>query len=85
MSEQHVESRREFLRQAGTIAWATPLILTLVSDPARAQSVSCSPAGTGCGAWDTELEICVPTINLAVCCNDCVRGTGPQATFCYCD
>ena len=81
--EGHVENRREFLRQAGTVAWATPLILTLAAGRAGAQGISCAPAGTGCGTWSTPLDMCLPT-GAVVCCNDCERGTGPQDMFCFC-
>ena len=46
-------ARRQFLKQAGTVAWATPLILTLASSRANAQS--CAPAGTGnCGIYSFD-------------------------------
>lgn len=77
-------SRREFLRQAGTVAWATPLILTLAAKSAGAQAISCQPAGSGCGAWNSTLSGCLPAVGVPPCCNDCVRGTGPQDTFCFC-
>jgi hypothetical protein len=76
-----VEDRREFLRRAGTVAWATPLVLTLAASRAGAQ-VSCAPAGLGCGTWSTPLDMCITTGTL--CCNDCVRGTGAGDQFCFC-
>jgi hypothetical protein len=36
------ESRRRFLKQAGTVAWATPFIVTMMSRAAHAQA----PCGT---------------------------------------
>ena len=83
MSEQ---DRRTFLRRAGTVAWSTPLILTLASSRAGAQS--CSPAGTACGTWNSTVEVCLPLGQTPViCCNGCERGTGQNGqseTFCYC-
>ena len=83
MSEQQRESRREFLRQAGTVAWATPFILTLSASPAHAQ-VSCAPAGSPCGTWSTPLQMCLPTNPAAMCCDSCERGTSEDAMFCFC-
>lgn len=80
MSEhERVESRRDFLRQAGTIAWATPFIVTMAAGPARAQAVSCAPAGSGCGS--NVGGTCVPTSPLVMCCGDCLP-SGPN--FCFC-
>lgn len=88
MSDPHDASRRDFLRQAGTVAWATPLILTMAANPARAQ-VSCSPAGTACGTWSETLQTCLPLADdnppAVICCGDCVQGSGPQSSFCYCN
>ena len=74
--------RREFLKRAGAVAWATPLILTLAADRAGAQVLSCAPVGSGCGTWSTPLNACIPIGT--VCCNDCVRGTGQSDMFCFC-
>jgi hypothetical protein len=76
-------SRRDFLKKAGTVAWATPLVLTLAASSAGAQVLSCAPTGAGCGTWSTPLNECIPT-GPVLCCNDCVRGTGAQDTFCFC-
>jgi hypothetical protein len=83
LSDPHAENRREFLKKAGTVAWATPLILTLGARTAGAQAISCAPAGTGCGTWSTPLNQCLP-LGAVLCCNDCVRGTGAQDAFCFC-
>ncbi|HEY7873541.1 MAG TPA: hypothetical protein VIG64_00300 [Actinomycetota bacterium] len=83
MAQAHAENRRDFLRRAGTVAWAAPLILTLTAGRAAAQ-VSCAPAATQCGTWSTPLDMCIPLGNAVICCNDCVRGTGAQDTFCFC-
>jgi hypothetical protein len=84
VDEQHNASRREFLKQAGTVAWATPLIMTLTAGPASAQ-VSCAPTGQVCGFWSTPLSACIPDPSLAVCCSDCnTRGTGIQDQNCFC-
>ena len=83
MPEQDA-SRREFLKRAGTVAWATPLVLTLAAGRAGAQAISCGQPGAGCGAWSPQLNACLPTVGTPPCCNDCVRGTGVQDTFCFC-
>ncbi|HEY7874619.1 MAG TPA: hypothetical protein VIG64_05805 [Actinomycetota bacterium] len=43
--------RRSFLRGAATVAWATPLILTMTAHPAGAQT-SCLPNGGPCNACE---------------------------------
>lgn len=83
MAEQLAESRREFLRQAATVAWATPFILTMAAPSALAQ-VSCSPAGVQCGTWSTPLNACVPLGNAVLCCGDCQRAAPPEDQFCRC-
>ncbi len=83
MSETDGNSRRDFLRRAGTAAWAAPLVITLGAERAGAQGISCSPAGTACGTWSTPLATCIP-LGAALCCNDCVRGSGAQDQFCFC-
>ncbi len=40
--------RRRFLRHAGTIAWATPVVMTLSSKAAWAKP-PCTPRGETCG------------------------------------
>lgn len=84
MSDRHGESRREFLKKAGTAAWAAPLILTATAGRAAAQVGSCSPAGMGCGTWSPQLNACIPNAFAAPCCNDCVRGAAGQEQFCFC-
>ena len=82
MSDE-ARSRRDFLRQAGTVAWATPFILTMASPSAHAQ-VSCAPAGTNCGAWNSDLEVCLPLAQApVVCCGSCER-ISPTDMFCAC-
>ena len=75
-------SRREFLRQAGTVAWATPFILTMASSSAHAQ-VSCATPGTGCGNWSTPLQQCLPLAPPVVCCGSCEH-LNEGDTFCFC-
>lgn len=48
------ESRRRFLRQAGTVAWATPFIVTMMSRTALAQDAPC-------GIVDIDEGVCVTT------------------------
>lgn len=81
MTEQdRGESRRDFLRKAAMVAWATPFILTMASQSAYAQA-SCAPAGSPCGTYNSVLDTCVPT-NAVICCGDC---TWPGAGFgCFC-
>lgn len=78
----HDQSRRDFLRQAATVAWATPFILTMAAPSAHAQG-SCAPAGTGCGAWNSGLGVCLPLAPPVVCCGDCVHVDAGD-TFCTC-
>jgi hypothetical protein len=41
------QARRRFLKQAGTVAWATPFIVTMMSRTAHAQGTVCGEqAGT---------------------------------------
>ena len=83
MSDEHNQSRRDFLRQAGTVAWATPFILTMASSTAHAQA-SCAPAGTNCGAWNSTLEQCLPLAQApVVCCGSCER-ISETDMFCAC-
>jgi hypothetical protein len=42
--------RRRFLKGAATVAWATPLILTMTAHQAGAQAMSCLPNGGVCDA-----------------------------------
>lgn len=76
------QTRRDFLKKAGTIAWATPLILTMTAPSAHAQ-VSCAPAGTGCGAWSSSLGVCLPLAQAVVCCGTCEH-LNEDDTFCSC-
>ena len=76
------QSRRDFLRQAGTVAWATPFILTMAAPSAHAQT-SCAPSGSGCGTWSTRLSMCLPSAPAVLCCGDCVR-ENDSSMFCVC-
>ena len=40
--------RRKFLRRAGTVAWAAPLIVSMTVNPANAQTATCVPGGRPC-------------------------------------
>jgi hypothetical protein len=46
--------RRRFLRQAATVAWATPTILTLMSSRAGAQVGPVQPCGRDLGGGNCE-------------------------------
>jgi anaerobic selenocysteine-containing dehydrogenase len=67
MSHDHTEDRREFLRRGATVAWATPLLLTLPASRAGAQAPSCAPDGTPCGSWTGSTCTGIAT----ACCNEC--------------
>lgn len=83
MSDQ-ARSRRDFLRQAGTVAWATPFILTMAAPSAHAQA-SCLPAGVGCGNWNSALQICLPLSPPRVCCDGgTCEHLNEDDTFCTC-
>jgi hypothetical protein len=69
MDRNEVEfERRQFLKGAATVAWATPLILTIVGDTAGAQS--CVPQNAPCDAC-VGINCCVsPGDPLPCCCSD---------------
>jgi hypothetical protein len=78
VADKRAESRREFLKQAGTVAWAAPLILTMAAPSAHAQT-SCIPEGSPCG--NVVGGVCVPAHTLQNCCGTC-EPAGPN--FCFC-
>ena len=45
-------ARRQFLKRAATVTWATPLVLTMSARHAGAQALSCIPPGTPCNACE---------------------------------
>ena len=58
--------RRRFIRDAATVAWATPVLLTVMSSPAGA--VSCIANGSPCSLCD-EVPCCdVPGNPPGGCC-----------------
>ncbi|MDQ3915608.1 MAG: hypothetical protein M3323_09825 [Actinomycetota bacterium] len=57
--------RRRFLKAAGTIAWATPAILTLTANRAGAQS--CVPHNAPCDAC-AGVNCCIQTGDSLPCC-----------------
>ncbi len=57
--------RRRFLQAGLTVAWATPVILTLGASPASAQS--CMPVGATCDACE-GIACCVPAGAPFSCC-----------------
>lgn len=60
--------RRQFLKGAMTVAWATPLILTVTGDNAGAQS--CVPQGAPCDAC-VGVNCCIAgSDQLPCCCSD---------------
>ena len=82
MSSEQVRERRTFLKQAAAVVWATPVILTLASERALAQGISCCPTGSACGNWVEELGTCVQAQGV-ICCGTCVHIPGTD--FCGCD
>lgn len=50
MTEGQRHNRREFLRKATVVAWATPVVLTITAGRVGAQSLSCTGAGFVCGS-----------------------------------
>ena len=57
--------RRRFLKGAATVAWATPLILTMSAHTAGAQAMSCIPEGSACSACAG-----MPCCGAKCCCAD---------------
>ncbi len=77
MSEDGIE-RRRFLKGAATVAWATPLILTMTAHQAGAQAMSCLPNGGACDAC-VGMPCCDadPPDDGGCCCSDAlVPGCG---------
>ncbi|MDQ4125759.1 MAG: hypothetical protein M3134_09195 [Actinomycetota bacterium] len=58
------QARRRFLKQAATVAWASPFIVTMMSRAAHAQPIQCGVqdldslcgVGQGCGT----AQVCAP-------------------------
>lgn len=70
--------RRRFLKGAATVAWATPLILTMTAHQAGAQAMSCLPNSGPCDAC-TGMPCCDadPPDDGGCCCSDAlVPGCG---------
>ena len=51
---EHGQARRRFLKQAATVAWASPLIVTMMSRTAHAQPGAFCGAITGLGGCDNS-------------------------------
>lgn len=81
MTEGRTEDRRRFLKQASTVAWATPLILTMTGSTARAQAISCAPKNIQCGVYVAVNGTCIPT---TTCCNDCLPLVPETGNPCFC-
>lgn len=58
--------RRRFLKAAATVAWASPLILTMTASRAGAQS--CIPRGATCSACPGGLNCCIQGSDTLPCC-----------------
>lgn len=63
--------RRRFLKGAMTVAWATPLVLTMTARQAGAQAMSCIPNGAPCDAC-TGMNCCDASgpADGGCCCSD---------------
>lgn len=81
MAEGRTEDRRRFLKRAGTVAWATPLILTMAGGTARGQAFSCAPPSTQCGVYVAINGSCIIE---EVCCNDCLPLVPETGNPCFC-
>ena len=84
MVEGREEDRRRFLKQVGTVAWASPLILTMTARGAGAQALSCLPLGTPCGNYSVSAGACVG--GTSACClpNGCVSFFNQEGDPCFC-
>lgn len=71
--------RRQFLKGAATVAWATPLILTVGGDTAGAQS--CVPQGAPCDAC-TGVNCCITNADPFPCCCSDADDTSTCAGVC---
>jgi hypothetical protein len=76
MHESRSSSRRDFIRRGATVAWGAPMILTMMSGGAYAQS--CAPDGTPCAenrpATPGGPPFCNPIFvggAIVTCCNGC--------------
>jgi hypothetical protein len=83
--------RRRFLRRAGTIAWATPVIVTLLTETAAASHPSgCIHVGAQCGRYRTQGSACQDTPgqtgSIANCCSpaNCLPTTTTNNAPCNC-
>ena len=74
----HTEDRRAFLKKSATVAWATPLLLTLSAGRAGAQS--CAPANTPCGVWNGS----TCTGLAVICCDECNPTALDMGSPCEC-
>lgn len=81
LRRSHEVDRRRFLRRAAVIAWAAPVVATLGSGPAYAQT--CVPAGDACGTF-TGGSTCS---NVRACCTptlSCKKDSNVMGTPCIC-
>ena len=86
MAEGRAEDRRSFLKQAVTVVWATPLIVTMAADRAGAQAFSCAGPSplVFCGSYDETLGECVVTGPFP-CCEACTPLAAQQDAPCFCE
>ncbi len=70
------QARRRFLKQAATVAWASPFIVTMMSRTAHAQPIVCGTQGpTACnltGLPCGTTAVCTPDPDNLGLGNDCI-------------
>ena len=71
--------RRRFIRGAATVAWATPLILSMSTAGSRALAVSNPVCGDTPGSGNAAVLNNCPCLDSTDCVSDCCcgGGTGP--------
>jgi hypothetical protein len=69
--------RRRFLKRAGTIAWSTPVIITLLAQSAAASHPSgCIHDGAECGVYNGATRVCDDFPSDPGSTGDCCLGAG---------
>lgn len=79
--DEQGQGRRRFLKQAATVAWASPFIVTMMSRTAHAQQVCgtqdlnslCELGGLPCGST----QVCAPEGGIPSPGGDCVCVAAP--------
>jgi hypothetical protein len=69
--------RRRFLKRAGTVAWSTPIIITLLAESAAASHPSgCIHDGAECGTYQSSSRTCIDLAGDPGSTGDCCLGAG---------